>query len=64
MVTGSVHDLPPSQRKLIGFGAAAAAIIGAMAIVATLTGATGAPFAVALVLFGGIAATWITAFAR
>ena len=64
MVTGSVHHRPPGGRKLLALAAAAAAVIGTLAFVGTLTEASGASAAATIVLFGGIAATWIVAFAR
>jgi hypothetical protein len=64
IVTGSIHTLSSSQQMLIGYASAAAGLVGAMAIAATLVGASGAAIGVAIVLIGGIAATWGTAFAR
>jgi tetratricopeptide (TPR) repeat protein len=64
MATGMTHVLKPGARALVGYGAAAAAVIGAMAIAAVLVDAPAAPVAVGLVLIGGIAAIWIGAFSN
>jgi tetratricopeptide (TPR) repeat protein len=63
MATGSTHLISAGHRRIVWFGAAAAVLLGAMAVVALLVGAPGATFAVALVLISGIAAVWFTGFA-
>lgn len=64
MATGSGHLLEPGQRKIVGYGAVAAAVLGAMAIAAVLAAAPGATVVVAIVLLSGVAALWFTAFAN
>jgi tetratricopeptide (TPR) repeat protein len=64
MVTGTVQHRAPGQRKLMVGVLAAAAIAGAVAVVATLADTSAASAAAAIVLLGGIVATWFVAFAR
>ena len=64
MSSGSTHLLEPGKRRVVGFGAAAAAAIGALAAVAVVTGAPGATAAVMILLVGGVAALWFTAFSN
>ncbi|HET9139426.1 tetratricopeptide repeat protein [Actinophytocola sp.] len=64
MVTGSIHNLRPPLQTVITVGAAAAAALGAMAIVAALLGTASANIVAGIILFTGIAATWVTGFSR
>ncbi|MFC4852775.1 tetratricopeptide repeat protein [Actinophytocola glycyrrhizae] len=62
MATGTAHLLDPGPRKVVGIGAAAAALVGAMAVAAVLVAAPGATVAVAVLLLTGVAALWFSAF--
>lgn len=64
MATGSTHLQSPGARKVVLGGAVAAVAVGAMAIAAVAVAAPGATVAVMVLLLGGIAALWYTAFAN
>ncbi|SDI20464.1 Tetratricopeptide repeat-containing protein [Actinokineospora alba] len=63
MATGLTHTVSPGMRKIVLIGAAVATALAALGVAALVAGAPGAGVAVALVLFSGVAATWVTALA-
>jgi tetratricopeptide (TPR) repeat protein len=60
LATGHGHRVRPGWRKPLVAGAAAGAALGAIAIVATVVAAPGAPLVTGLALFSGILAIWFT----
>lgn len=63
MVVGSAHTLRADWRKGLVAAAVLAAAAAAFATVATIAGLGGATTAVTVLVVGGVAAIWITAFA-
>jgi tetratricopeptide (TPR) repeat protein len=63
MATGSAHHVRPRLRKPLVIAAAVAVAVAAVGVPAVIAGAGGATVAVAIVLLGGIAATWFTILA-
>ncbi|MBC6445740.1 tetratricopeptide repeat protein [Actinokineospora xionganensis] len=64
MATGLTHTVSPGMRRIVLIGAVVAAALTALAVASVVAGAPGAGVAVALVLFSGVAATWMTALSK
>ncbi|MCP2262736.1 tetratricopeptide repeat protein [Promicromonospora thailandica] len=63
MATGSAHLVRPGLVRVLIIGAGVAAVLAAVAFGGTLAGVAGLAVAALVVLLGGVAALWFTAFA-